>query len=197
MAEDRIVRELSIQSYFYGLLGDTCENMGLQLEESTSAYLVQLLSVYSHIEKDARFLLPLFERLKLALETAERRERFALLRRMGDCTLFLSGFFNEYYEGRGLNNRYLQSMGERAYASAAELVSAYRGAFHAFDAQCFLTLAQRFEVLSELLDQMRENTSLSRSPSLTQLLQGWQQEAAASVEGAEALFWVPGAELRH
>jgi len=78
------------------------------------------------------------------------RER-ALRKYLGDYTLFMSGIFRSYVEGKGFLDYYLQE-GRRSYWTVSELdLSLYRTGFVLFQ-----ELSKKFEYYSGALDYMRK-----------------------------------------
>jgi hypothetical protein len=78
------------------------------------------------------------------------RER-ALRKYLGDYTLFMSGIFRSYVEGKGFLDYYLQE-GRRSYWTVSELdLSLYRTGFILFQ-----ELSKKFEYYSGALDYMRK-----------------------------------------
>ena len=78
------------------------------------------------------------------------RER-ALRKYLGDYTLFMSGMFRCYVEGKGFLDYYLQE-GRRSYWTVSELdLSLYRTGFILFQ-----ELSEKFEYYSGALDYMRK-----------------------------------------
>lgn len=78
------------------------------------------------------------------------RER-ALRKYLGDYTLFMSGIFRSYVEGKGFLDYYLEE-GRRSYWTVSELdLSLYRTGFILFQ-----ELSKRFEYYSGALDYMRK-----------------------------------------
>ncbi len=78
------------------------------------------------------------------------RER-SLRKYLGDYTLFMSGIFRSYVEGRGFLDYYLRE-GRRSYWTVSELdLSLYRAGFLLFQ-----DLSNRFEYYSGALDYMRK-----------------------------------------
>lgn len=78
------------------------------------------------------------------------RER-ALRKYLGDYTLFMSGIFRSYVEGKGFLDYYLQE-GSRSYWTVSELdLSLYRTGFILFQ-----ELSKKFEYYSGALDYMRK-----------------------------------------
>ncbi|MCR8921276.1 hypothetical protein NO559_00745 [Dasania sp. GY-MA-18] len=100
-----------------------------------------------------------------ALATNNKREKLALLRKLGDQSLFLAALFPEYFARRGIRKDYMVGMGGAAYYYVAEaskqqahifselatgfarllsLVSQACSKEHFFDAQDILLLHQRW-----------------------------------------------------
>lgn len=78
------------------------------------------------------------------------RER-ALRKYLGDYTLFMSGIFRSYVEGKGFLDYYLEE-GRRSYWTVSELdLSLYRTGFILFQ-----ELSNKFEYYSGALDYMRK-----------------------------------------
>ena len=75
----------------------------------------------------------------------------ALRKYLGDYTLFMSGIFRSYVEGKGFLDYYLQQ-GSRSYWTVSELdLSLYRTGFILFQ-----ELSKKFEYYSGALDYMRK-----------------------------------------
>jgi hypothetical protein len=97
----------------------------VSLDDHTSHYVVSLLSDYARTEVSHRDLRPgqrwvslseLFARASAAGTSAERE---ALLQRLGDISLFMSGFFAHGFERRLVDVDYHIAMGGRAYGTLA------------------------------------------------------------------------------
>lgn len=83
-------------------------------------------------------------------ESGILRER-ALRKYLGDYTLFMSGIFRSYVEGKGFLDYYLEE-GRRSYWTVSELdLSLYRTGFILFQ-----ELSKKFEYYSGALDYMRK-----------------------------------------
>lgn len=86
----------------------------------------------------------------LSKENRLLRER-ALRKYLGDYTLFMSGMFRSYVEGRGFLDYYVEE-GRRSYRTVSELdLSLYRTGFILFQ-----ELSKKFEYYSGALDYMRK-----------------------------------------
>jgi hypothetical protein len=134
--------------------------------------LVSLLTDYAR--PDARCNEALERPLTLLLDEALHapgQERFERLRVLGDGVLYVSGFFAPHLETRGVEVRYVTSLGARAYDSAGRML---RGASdNAPD--LFFELAENFERFAELLSAVAEKLQLAAAPSSVGVLKLYER----------------------
>jgi hypothetical protein len=164
----------SIASYFEGVVEDALETRGVEASQSATRYLVGVLAE-PHIEPR-----PLALSLQEALVTYEPAERFERLRQLGDAVLYASGFFADHFAARGLENRYVFTIGARAYGSAGAMLQGDQTGL-------FEELASRFEQFSSVLTVVAERT-LAQQPgakNVLKLYERWLKTGSETM--AEAL----------
>ena len=171
-----IVAAESIESFFDEVVEDVLKTRGVDASQSATRYLVGVLAEpqIGAINK------PLALSLQEALVTYEPAERFERLRQLGDAVLYGAGFFADHFAARGLENRYVFSIGARAYVSAGAML---RGD----STGLFEELAQRFEQFASVLSDVAERT-LAQQPgpqSLLKLYERWLKTGSDTT--AEAL----------
>jgi hypothetical protein len=111
--------------------GEVVENVRrVERYDASSAaemYVVALLADYAGSGSAGSETLtqPLAALLDGALQ-ATGRERFERLRAIGDGVLYVSGFFSDYLENRGLQVEYYSSLGARAYDVAGRMLKPLR-----------------------------------------------------------------------
>jgi hypothetical protein len=93
MAEG-LVRNESPVEYFKELVEAAIARQGLAAREMTSFYLVKLLAGYVYQDPGGSASEPLGVRLALALQAGGSVQRDGL-RRVGDLSLFISGYFSD------------------------------------------------------------------------------------------------------
>jgi hypothetical protein len=185
------------QEYFRELVVSGLAHRRLQLQQGTEFYLVNLLA--SNLTSDALFarsegtfeVEPLALLLKRALES-EREERRRALKKLGDTSLFVSGFFGDSLARSLVDVDYYIAMGGRAYdaLSGSERVSGL--------AELYAELAGRFPELVDVLAEIAELSELSSNRGLVRLYErflatGSQRVADRLRERGVALFAGPGA----
>ena len=172
MAEKPILSAQSIRDFFRDLLARAIENQRAQVQPFTELYLVNLLheflaseALYVQSDDGTWQQKPLAFLLKEALEEAGPA-RLRLLRRLGDTSLFISGFFPDSLVRRSslVDVDYYIAMGGRAYDAVAR---------HAMERSLWEELADKFRLLVDLLNEVSERTLASSDAGLVRLYERW------------------------
>ena len=171
----------NLETFFHDVVDDAMRKKQVAATEAAEYYLVSLLADYAH--PNALSNETLERPLTLLLDEALRaptRERFERLRVLGDGVLYVSGFFAEHLETRGVEVRYVTSLGARAYDGAGRILrgsAASAGAAAEADSapDLFFELADNFGRFAELLGAVAEKLSLAASPSSLGLLKLYQR----------------------
>ena len=146
-----------VEGYFTELVAEAAEERRVATNPAVATYLAALLADYAHPGSLTRDALdrPLTLLLAEALDSAGS-ERFERLRALGDGVLYLSGFFSEHLTTRGVELRYVSSVGARAYDGAAAMLRRH-GARDASSApDLFGELAERFDAFVALVSGVAE-----------------------------------------
>jgi hypothetical protein len=119
-----IVATGSVAEFFEEVVEDAMKVRGLNASEGATSYVVALLAELakpgSPVERTLER--PLTLLLDEALHTNELAQRFEKLRTLGDGVLYSSGFFADHFEARGVDTKYVISIGQRAYENAGSLL---------------------------------------------------------------------------
>ncbi|MFL5299515.1 MAG: hypothetical protein ACJ79R_04120 [Anaeromyxobacteraceae bacterium] len=187
----------SAKEYFRDLLVDALAHRQLRIQEATEYYLVNLLS--ENLQRERLFapeatgetgLEPLALILKRALE-GDREARWRNLKRLGDTSLFVSGFFGDSLARSVVDLNYYIAMGERAYDALADEPRGPSGA-----QELFGELSERFPQFVDLFAEIAELSDLRSNRGLVRLyerflLTGSQRVAERLRERGVALFAGP------
>jgi hypothetical protein len=165
---------VSVREFFGEQVARALRDLRLETGPATEGYLVGLLSGYAVSEQIQVLAHPLVVLLQQALE-APGPDRQLRLRQLGDAALFLSGFFPDSFERRGLDPTYAATMGGRAYhlAGSQDRDGARR--------LVLSELAQRFVEFVRVLDEVRERTALSSDGEVLQLYERWLRSGSPAV----------------
>lgn len=164
---DALVHNESPVEYFRGLVESALEHQNLAVQDLTSFYVVNLLAGFVHLDRSpaAGDEEALGVRLMKALQSAGFVQRDGL-RRVGDTSLFISGFFSDSLNGSLVDVDYYIQLGERAYGSLA------RQGDDAFG-EVFDELATKFPAVVDVLTEVSERSGLSSNSDVLRLYEKW------------------------
>ncbi|HYQ15336.1 MAG TPA: hypothetical protein VEQ58_06260 [Polyangiaceae bacterium] len=163
----------NLETFFHDVVGDALRKKQVAATQAAEYYLVSLLTDYAR--PDPRCTEALERPLTLLLDEALHapgQERFERLRVLGDGVLYVSGFFAAHLETRGVEVRYVTSLGARAYDGAGKML---RSAANDGAPDLFFELATNFGQFAELLSSVAETLALSASPSSTRVLKLYER----------------------
>ena len=178
-----IVAADSISSFFGEVVEDAKKARGVDASQTVTAYIVGVLADYAHPNQSLEPLgRPLALSLQEALVTFEPAERFERLRQLGDAVLYASGFFADHFAARGLETRYVSTIGARAYVSAGAMLRSQQSTL-------FDELAHRFDELTQVLSEVADRTLAQQnakdSRGLLKMYERWLKTGSDAM--AEAL----------
>jgi hypothetical protein len=168
----------SVSGFFEEVVEDAMKSRRVDTADGVKSYLVGLLADYAHPDMRAGETLarPLAFLLDEALHTPEPAERFERLRALGDGVLYSCGFFSDHFEARGLDQRYLFSIGTVAYGTAGSMLRENTASNAHARRDLFSELAARFGVFVDVLSDVADSTiamSTASSKSLLKVYERW------------------------
>jgi hypothetical protein len=177
-----ILSPQDLREFFRDLLATAISNQRAAVQPFTELYLVNLL--YDYLSAEALYVQtddgswqqkPLAFLLKEALEE-QGPTRLKLLRRLGDTSLFVSGFFPDSLARRSnlVDVDYYIAMGGRAY-DALSGISRERSLWG--------ELSEKFALLVDLLNEVSERTLASTNTGLVRLYERFLKTGSTRVQG--------------
>jgi hypothetical protein len=188
-----ILSSESIREFFGDLLRRAIENQRAQVQPTTLIYVSNLL--YEYLSSEALYVQsddgtwqqkPLAFLLKEALEESGPA-RVQMLRRLGDTSLFVSGFFPDSLSRRSslVDVDYYIAMGGRAY-DAVGSIAARHASRDLWD-----ELSSRFRLLVDLLNEVSERTLASTESGVVRLYERWLKTGSDRLGGVLAQRGIP------
>ena len=168
-----------VRLFFREQVAQALEAAQVSTERETEFYLVNLLAGFAVPPAGTTVSRPLAHLLMHAQQAAGV-ERAYRLRHLGDVALFVSGFFAESFERRGLSSGYVCDMGGSAYRAVGEAARAARAELRV-GAVVFLELSQRFEEFVRVLDEVRELTAMRTEGDLLQLYEQYRRSESPEI----------------
>lgn len=168
-----------VNHFFRDVVDNVRQSQGYDTTDAAAQYVVALLADYAHpdrfgAESLSRPLTVLFDEAQQSVGL----RRFERLRSIGDGVLYLSGFFGEHFERRGITKRYVGLLGARAYRGAGQMLHQSTpdddperpGALDLFD-----ELASRFALFVALLEDVADELLAQTGHSNMQLLELYER----------------------
>ncbi len=172
-----MIENRSLREYFMDLVRDAFKRHKVTTYEMAEFYIVNLLSEFVerrklHGKGDPFGTEPLAITLLRAFEM-NLRDRFNVLKSIGDTSLFVTGFFFESLKRRIVGTRYYIAIGENAYAHLAYMTR--WGSGTEYLSSLFQELAEKFISFVEVLAEVRENTSFLPLDDTMDIYEKWLQ----------------------
>ncbi|MEX0899712.1 MAG: hypothetical protein WD081_03375 [Gammaproteobacteria bacterium] len=153
----------NLDEWFRDSLGAALQKQQVSMEPATEHYMVNLLSCFARadnlyeVTRDGYGLKPLAIMLADALETPSPMARNLALQRLGDVSLFISGFFQDSLARRAVDVDYYAKMGGGAYDTLSGLPprTAREHALHSVFSELAAKFFQCVEAIAEVAQQSR------------------------------------------
>ncbi len=175
---DTMVSTESLRDYFRSLFGEVKERQGVHLGEATEFYVANLLAEFLSAEKlytmrddGSRELEPLAFLLARAVQ-ASREERIRTLRRLGDVSLYVSGFFSDSLQSKLVDVDYYISMGESAYGQLAAMMRGLPARETLFGG-LYDELCSEFTRIVDVFGEISERVAVSTNQGIVRLYERW------------------------
>lgn len=167
----------NLREFFHDSVQTALRQQRVAVDDHTEHYVVNVLTMFARSEElydrtpEGVRLKPLALMLADASEapTAQRREE--ALRRLGDVSLFVAGFFAQSFARKLVDVDYHIAMGGRAYGTLAETMrGSLRGQVFA---TVFMELAQKFQRLVDVLNEVAEMAYRHTDKDILRLYEIW------------------------
>ncbi len=164
MTESLFRRESAVE-FFKELVEGALAHQGLAANELTAFYVVQLLASFIERPRGDDTNAPLAVRLACALESGGAAQRSSL-KQIGDCSLFISGFFSDSLNHKLVDVDYYVSIGGCAYNALS------RNETDTFS-PVFAELSEKFVGFVDVLSEVSERTSCATNLDVLRLYEKW------------------------
>ena len=172
-----LVAVTNLREFFHDSVQTALRKQRVDVDDHTEHYVVNILTMFARSEElydstpEGVRLKPLAHMLADASEAASPQQRDEALRRLGDVSLFVAGFFAQSFARKLIDIDYHIAMGGRAYGTLADnLRGSIRG--QAF-AAVFLELAQKFQRLVDVLNDVAEMAHTHTDQDILRLYEIW------------------------
>lgn len=172
-----LVAVTNLREFFHDSVQTALRKQRVDVDDHTEHYVVNILTMFARSEElyestpEGIRLKPLAHMLADASVAASPQQRDDALRRLGDVSLFVAGFFAQSFARKLIDIDYHIAMGGRAYGTLADnLRGSIRG--QAF-AAVFFELAQKFQRLVDVLNEVAEMAHTHTDKDILRLYEIW------------------------
>jgi len=185
-ANDRVVAVASLREYFHDALQQALAHQHVAVEDQTEQYVVNLLTIFARSEQlfeqtpDGVRLRPLVQMLSDALEAPTVVERERHLQRLGDVSLFVSGFFAHGFARKLIDIDYHIAMGGQAYGTLANGLTRGR---RPVLGRVFGELAAKFQPIVDALSEISDTAKRYSQTDILRLYEIWLKTGSNRARG--------------
>jgi len=172
-----LVAVTNLREFFHDSVQTALRKQQVAVDDHTEHYVVNVLTMFARSDElyeqtpEGTRLRPLAHMLADAAEAPSPQLRDQTLRRLGDVSLFIAGFFAQSFARKLVDVDYHIAMGGRAYGTLAETMrNSIRG--QAF-AAVFMELAQKFQRLVDVLNDVAEMAYEHSDKDILRLYEIW------------------------
>jgi hypothetical protein len=182
----RVVPVSKLGDYFRTSIDDVIAQQGVEIDPHATHYVVNMMTLFSRSEElyeddgETYGLKPLALMMADASDAPTPEHRNQILQRMGDVALFISGFFVDSLANKAVDIDYYIHMGVNAYGSLSEEVRhSFRGRVFA---DVFRELATNFQVLTDILHEVRDSACPDSDANLLRTYEIWRKTGSRRAE---------------
>ncbi|ANO50226.1 hypothetical protein [Woeseia oceani] len=172
-----VVAVADLREFFRESIDEAIANQRVSVDAHTTHYVVNVLTLFSRSEEfyedsgEVYGLKPLAMMLLDATEARSAAERSAVLQRLGDVALFVSGFFADSLAHKLVDLDYYVKMGGTAYGSLSEEI---RGTARGRAlADVYEELARKFQIVVDVLNEVRDGVQQGSDIDLLRTYEVW------------------------
>ncbi|HKQ82342.1 MAG TPA: hypothetical protein VJS42_09120 [Steroidobacteraceae bacterium] len=169
----------NLREFFHESVQHALHEQRVEIDDHTEHYVVNVLTMFARSEElyertaEGVRLKPLAHMLAQAAEAPTLEQRDYVLRRLGDVSLFIAGFFAQSFARKLIDIDYHIAMGGRAYGTLAEVA---RGRMRTQAmAAIYLELAQKFQRVVDVLNAVAEMAYTHTDKDILRLYEIWMK----------------------
>lgn len=203
-ATGQVMPVKNLRDYFRQSIDEAIERQGVNVDSHATHYVVNLLTIFSRSEElyedrgDTYGIRPLALMMADAVDANSAAQRSSALQRIGDVALFIAGFFADSLAHKLVDLDYYIYMGGSAYGSLSDEV---RGTARGRAlASVYAELAAKFQIVVDVLNDVRDGTRQSSDIDLLRTYEVWLKtgsQRAAALLRQNGVVPITGLGTRH
>ncbi len=175
---DHLDLTITAQSFFRERICSASQQLNVKLNGDVEFYLVNLLTEFIdpknlNDEFDSDVLsTPLVFLLKKIIESPESKQP-SMYRRLGDTSLYISGYFQDYFNDKAFDINYFMMMGASAYQQAAVMLRGHgKDALHPATLKI---LSTNFMQVVDVVAQASDTVSPHKATDILNIYDRWNR----------------------
>lgn len=177
MGAQNIELVIGPQEYFREKVLEAKSNLNLDVQDEVEFYLVNLLCEYINPSQLAavdgsplNFDTPLAVMLAKALD-APPHKRLKILKYLGDSSLYVSGFFQDYFNRKVFDIGYYIDLGSAAYNNVSSIMRELHGDEHF--ASMYQDMAEQFTSLVDVIAEVAQAHGADKPVDILAIYDRW------------------------
>jgi len=173
---------VSPKEFFREKVTNAIERQNIEIDDDIEFYIVNLLCDYIDPTKSGfnpengdPFETPLAIQLKNALE-APPEKRIKIFKNMGDTSLYISGYFQDFFNRKIYDVDYFITLGSSAYGNIAELMRDKDDSF----AKTYSMLARLFNELVEIVAEVSDGFGTEQPANVLATYDRWTRNQSSA-----------------
>src|SRR5512138_1248483 len=173
-----LVAVTNLREFFHDSVQTALRKQRVDVDDHTEHYVVNVLTMFARSEElyertsEGIRLKPLARMLADASEAPTPQRRDEALRRLGDVSLFIAGFFAQSFARKLIDIDYHIAMGGRAYSTLADALARTRSRVLG---QVFAELAEKFQPMVDALNEISETAYKHSDRDILRLYEIWMK----------------------
>lgn len=164
------------EEYFRERVSKATAALKVDLGVDLEFYIVQMLCAFikpetiklSSGDDQDIFETPLVIMLQKAYESENTEQRLTMLRRLGDTSLYVAGYFQDYFNRKTFDIGYYIELGSLAYSNVAQLTRQRKD-----KAEVFHDLSENFSQLVDVVAEVSEGFTVQDNKDVLAIYDRW------------------------
>jgi len=178
--QPQIQLDLNPKEYFRSELHKASSQLKISLGEDLEYYMVNLLCDFIKLEhlqepvghETTIFDAPLTVLYQKALEQQLPDQKIRILKYLGDTSLYVAGYFQDYFNRKTFNMKYYIDMGSNAYSSVSNLLENQP---NAHQRGVYSDLSENFVSLVDLVAEISHFNGVESNKNILAIYDRWNQ----------------------
>ncbi len=184
-APEGLSLETDLFQFFRGRVTEAAQHQRAGVSDRAQVYLARLLTEVGKDEQPPPTVSQTLAELHVQASLAEPSQAVTLLKRLGDWSLLLTGYFREHLARRRLSHDYCARLGGGAYERLGQLLPSD-------GPPVFGELAQRYDACSEVIAEVRDEAASRSDTDVLRLYEEWLRTGSPRIaERLKSLGVVP------